>query len=413
MRRAVACAGLAVSAIAAMAAAGDAQAQAVAPQWHGYAELRAGAADGERSWLDGGLGKARFGDDAPALRPAAALAMAWQLAPAWLASAEVQYQDGQRRPFGVLEAWVRVRPVSTTPWRWSLRLGAFFPPVSLENDGIGWTSPWTLTPSAMNSWVGEELRSTGAEFALEHRAVAATWRGVLAAFGNNDPAGDLLASRGWALGDVTSALGAELREPDAYAAQARADVPVVFRPFSEIDHRVGWYAGLSRESAGGGLLSVLRYDNRGDPTAWEWQGARKVYAWHTRFWSVGARGQAGELHWLAQAMDGGTAFEPRPGLLLDTRLSTAFLLLAWGQGEWQPAVRVDLFRLRQLPASRPAPLSEHGNALTAALNWRPRDGLRVSAELLRIDSTRSQRALEGRAPRQADVQLQLAVRSSF
>jgi hypothetical protein len=396
-----------------MAAAGGAHAQAVAPQWHGYAELRAGTADGERSWLDGGLGKARFGDGAPALRPAAVLAMDWQLAPSWLASAQVQYQDGQRRPFGVLEAWVRVRPVSTTPWRWSLKLGAFFPPVSLENDGVGWTSPWTLTPSAMNSWVGEELRSTGAEFALEHRSDAVTWRGVAAAFGGNDPAGDLLASRGWALGDATSALDAELREPDVYASQARAGLPVVFRPFSEIDHRLGWYAGLSRESAGGGMLSVLRYDNRGDPTAWEWQGARKVFAWHTRFWSIGARGSAGALHWLAQAMDGDTAFEPRPGLLLDTRLGTGYVLLAWGDGRWQPALRFDLFRLRQLPDSRPLPLSEHGNALTAALNWRPRDGLRVSAELLRIDSTRSQRALEGLPARQVDVQLQLAVRSSF
>jgi hypothetical protein len=402
--------GLAMSAFAACACA---HAQAVAPAWHGYAELRAGAADGDRSWLDGGLGKARYGEGSPALRPAAGLAMAWQLAPAWLAAAEVQYQDGQRRPFGVLDAWVRLRPASTTPWRWSLKLGAFFPPVSLENDDIGWTSPWTLTPSAMNSWVGEELRATGAEFALEHRSDAATWRGMAAVFGRNDPAGDLLASRGWALGDTTSALGAELREPDAYAAQARTDVPVVFRPFAEIDHRVGWYAGLSRESAGGGLLSVLRYDNRGDPTAWEWQGDRRVFAWHTRFWSMGARGRAGDVQWLVQAMDGGTAFEPRPGLLLDTRLSTGYVLLAWGDGEWQPALRFDLFRLRQLPDSRPNPLSEHGNAATAALNWRPRAGLRITGELLRIDSVRAQRTLEGLAPRQAELQLQLAVRTSF
>jgi hypothetical protein len=410
MSRAFVRAGLALSALA---AAGIAHAQAIAPQWHGYAELRAGAADGDDSWMDGGLGKARYGGDSPVLRPAGALAMAWQLSPAWLASAEVQYQDGQRRPLGVLEAWVRLRPVSTTPWRWSLKLGAFFPPVSLENDGIGWTSPWTLTPSAMNSWVGEELRSTGAEFALEHRSDAATWRSVAAVFGNNDPAGDLLASRGWALGDATSALGAELREPDVYAAQARTGVPVVFRPFSEIDHRAGWYAGLAREAAGGGRLSLLRYDNRGDPAAWEMQGARRVYAWHTRFWSAGAGGRVGAVQWLAQAMDGGTAFEPRAGLLLDTRLSTGYLLLAWGQGEWQPALRADLFHLRQLPDSRPNPLSEHGNALTAALNWRPREGLRIVGEVLRVDSVRAQRTLEGLAPRQVDLQVQLALRASF
>jgi hypothetical protein len=403
----------AIAATIGMASAGIARAQAVAPQWHGYAELRAGSAGGDRSWLDGGLGKGRFGDGSDGLKPAAALAMAWQLAPAWLASAQVQYQDEQRRPFGVLDAWVRWRPVSTTPWRWSVKAGAFFPPVSLENDDIGWTSPWTLTPSAIDSWVGEELRATGAEFALEHRSGTATWRGFAAAFDHNDPAGDLLASRGWALGDMTSALNAELREPDAYATNARAPVPVVFKPFTEIDHRVGWYAGLSRDGADGSRLSLLRYDNRGDPTAWEMQGARKVYAWRTRFWSAGGRGRIGDVQWLAQAMEGSTAFEPRPGLLLDTKFSAAYLLAAWERGDWQPVLRIDAFRARQLPETLAAPLSEHGNALTAALNWRPRDGLRITGELLRVDSTRDQRALEGLSPRQVDLQVQAGMRVSF
>jgi hypothetical protein len=399
-------------ALVVLAAAGHARAQVAAPQLHGYAELRLGAASGERSWLDGGLGKGRFDDDFRA-RPSAALALAWQLAPEWLASTQLQYQDGQRRPVGVLDAWLRVRPVSTTPWRWSLKLGAFFPPVSLVNDGIGWTSPWTLTPSAIDSWVGEELRATGAEFALEHRSTAATWRGVAAAFGRNDPAGDLLASRGWALGDMTSALNAELREPDVYAPLTGTSAPIVFRPFVEIDHRIGWYAGISRESAGGAMLSVLRYDNRGDPTAWEWQGARRVFAWHTRFWSVGARARTGQVQWIAQVMDGATAFEPRPGLLLDTQLDAGYLLATWGRGDWQPALRIDAFRLRQLPDTLAAPLDEHGNALGAALNWRPREGLRITGEVLRIDSTRNQRRLEGLSPRQVDLQAQVALRASF
>jgi hypothetical protein len=187
----------------------------------------------------------------------------------------------------------------------------------------------------------------------------------------------------------------------------------VFRPFTEIDHRIGWYAGLSREGAGGSLLSLLRYDNRGDPAAWEWQGARKVFAWHTRFWSAAARGQVGGVQWLAQAMDGATAFEPREGLYLDTRFSAAYVLVAWERGDWQPALRFDLFRARQLPESPAAPLGEHGNAITAALNWRPREGLRITGELLRIDSTRHQRMLEGLSPRQSGLQAQVGVRVSF
>ena len=60
----------------------------------------------------------------------------------------------------------RRRPVS-----WSVKAGAFFPTISLENDDLGWTSPYTLTPSAINSWIGEELRTIGSEAhaALRHR----------------------------------------------------------------------------------------------------------------------------------------------------------------------------------------------------------------------------------------------------
>jgi len=46
---------------------------------------------------------------------------------------------------------------------WSVKAGAFFPTISLENDDLGWTSPYTLTPSAINSWIGDELRTIGSE----------------------------------------------------------------------------------------------------------------------------------------------------------------------------------------------------------------------------------------------------------
>jgi hypothetical protein len=391
--------------------AGGVQAQSVS--WRGYLDLRVALPADAPGWTEGGLGKTRFGGGDVVATPAGALAGAFQLTPELLASAELQWQPDQRRDLDVLDAWVRYRPVSTTAWRWSVRAGLFYPPVSLENDNVGWTSRWSLTPSAINSWVGEELRGTGVEFELEHRALAATWRASVAAFGRNDPAGDLLASRGWALGDLTTGAGGELREPDAYAPVARAPLPVLFRPFREIDHRIGWHASLERESAGGDLLSLARYDNRGDPQAWERFAGRRVFAWHTRFWSLGGRVHLGDLVLLAQAMDGGTAFEPQPGRYMDTRLSAGYALLGWTRGDWEPALRIDRFRLRQLPGTLAAPLGEHGSALTAALNWRPREGWRISGELLRVDSTRDQRRLEGLAPRQIELQTQLSVRYYF
>jgi hypothetical protein len=162
-----------------------------------------------------------------------------------------------------------------------------------------------------------------------------------------------------------------------------------------------------------GKLSLMRYDNRGDPTQEEEFDGRDVYAWHTRFWSMGGQTQLGDVIVAAQAMHGDTAFEPVPGLLLDTRFHAGYLLAAWARGAWRPALRLDLFDLHQRPDTLSAPLREHGNALTVALNWRPLDRVRVTAEWLRVDSTRDQRALAGLAPRQLDRQCQLSLRLLF
>jgi hypothetical protein len=380
---------------------------------HGYVELRAAWAGDETSWMDGGLGKTRFGEGDAFATANAALALRWQLTPALSGVAEVQAVPQQRSSLDVLEAYLAYRPVSTTPWRWSTRVGAFFPPISQENGGIGWTSPWTLSPSAIDSWVGEELRTIGIETRVQHRGEATDVEAFAAVFGGNDPAGELIASRGWALGDLTSGLGARLREPDVYAPLAEAPVPVLYRPFVEIDGRPGWYAGVDVDSKAYGKLSLLRYDNRADPEKYADYAGREVYAWHTRFWSLGGQTRLGDVAIVAQAMHGSTSFEPAPDFLLETRFRSGYLLAAWEGAAWTPAIRLDWFDLRQLPDTLAAPLSERGHALTLALNWRPTDKLRVTGEWLWVDSRRAQRALEGLSAQALDQQLQLNLRLLF
>ena len=75
-------------------------------------------------------------------------------------------------------------------------------PVSLENRGVGWSDVYSITPSALNTWTGEEFRTIGAE--LEGRWLGAS-HGYLgdvalvgAVYGWNDPAGALIADRGYA-----------------------------------------------------------------------------------------------------------------------------------------------------------------------------------------------------------------------
>src|SRR4029079_8665616 len=153
----------------------------------GFVDYRLVVPSDERSYVEGGLGKTRFGEgDAKPQFGGAALVGTLQLTPSLLAEAGVRYESTDEHELTLDQAYLRWRPVSTTPWRWSLKTGAFFPPISLENDGIAWTSRATLTPSAINSWVGEELRIVGAEYRVEWRGEGQGVELAGAVFGAND-----------------------------------------------------------------------------------------------------------------------------------------------------------------------------------------------------------------------------------
>ncbi|HEY6943254.1 hypothetical protein [Dokdonella sp.] len=380
---------------------------------HGYVDCRLVARAGESGYVDGGLGKTRFGGggtDATCLQ--AAIAASIVLTPALVAHADLQAQTTGRDELALLDAWLRYRPVSTSPLRWSVKVGAFFPPVSLENDAIGWTSPWTLSSSAIDTWVGEELRGIGTEGGLEWRGERSTVTGVLALVRSNDPAGELLAARGWAISDLVYGLGSRVREPDVHAIDDEEPLPLRFNPFLENDGRLGWYAGATWEARGIGTLALLRYDNEADPASRS-RGASPVLSWHTDFWSVGARSRVGEVVLLAQAMSGSTAIAPSPLFSTHTDFRAAYLLAGRDRGAWRPTVRIDAFSTDQLPRSIDGRVREHGSALTLALNWRPCGWLRVTGEALHVRSWRGERERAGLPARRDDTQLQLGLRMMF
>jgi len=379
---------------------------------HAYIDGRMVAAPDTPSWTQGGLGKTRYGEgDNGAQFGGAALAVAWQATPSLLVFADTQYQTTDHPTLDVIEAYLRYRPVSTTPWRATVKLGAFVPPVSLENDAIGWTSPWTLTPSAINSWIGEELRAKGVQGQLEWRGGWQTLEFTGALYKGNDPTGTLLADRGWSLSDLTYGLGSTLRVPDAYARVFGDPDHTRYNPFQEIDGRWGWYANLAWRSAAVGEFTLMRYDNRGDPAAHTlYEGSADVFAWHTYFWSAGARIDTGPVTWIAQGMDGGTEIDPVTGLHLETRFCSAFVLAGWNRGAWRPTLRLDHYSTGKLRNGIDTHQGETGNAITAALNWRPRNWLRITGEVLHLDGSRSALRALGLTTRQVDTQTQLSVR---
>ena len=381
---------------------------AVEFSFDGYADLRAIFPSNEVGWLDGGLGKLRYGSEQsnPEFRIAEVVGQGVaQITPGLMALAVIRYSPEQRTFFDVVEAFVRWRPVSTTPARFSLEAGAFFPPISLENTEIGWTSPWTLTPSAINSWVGEELRTIGAEATIEWRYPTGTLSAYAALYGWNDPTGILLNFRGWALHDQWTGLIDRPRLPDVWARQRDEPIPYRTAEFIEIDNRVGWYAGASWDEVGIGHLDILYYNNDADPTA-----ETSQVAWETDFWNIGLSTEIGPVTLLAQGMRGRTFFQPS-ARWRELWFESAYLLAGWDIGEsWRVAGRAEVFSANE---TRPTPsllFSEYGHAFTAAINYLPNDWLRVTGEYIRVDSTRRQRTQDGLPAHAIEDQFQLSLR---
>ena len=149
-----------------------AQTDLISPNtFSGLVDARLVSAGSETSFVDGGWGKSRFGKARDGARLAEA-ALTWNPQFTGNVSAVVsgEHQDGQRRWFDVGEAYLRYRSNPQGALRIAARAGVFYPDISLEHDGLDWSVPDTITPSAINSWVGEEVKVEGAE---------ATLRGVL------------------------------------------------------------------------------------------------------------------------------------------------------------------------------------------------------------------------------------------
>lgn len=401
-------AGAALAAVAAFGATVAAQAQEFSLE--GFGDFKLLRPGNQQSWTDGGLGKISFGGAghrSPDAKFYQGIAEAKaQLTEDFTTIATLRVAPDLDRAVDLLDAYARYRPVSTTPLRLSFKLGAFFPPVSLENDGIGWASSWTPTPSAINTWVGEELRTIGGEAKAEWRFDDGAIEAVAAIYGWNQFAGTMLADRGWSFGDQPTGLFGKLRLPDAGAIRQHRPIPQFGDPFTAIENTPGWYGGLSWRETGLGQISLLQYDNRANPAAFE-QGE---FAWRTDFTSLGLQTRFDDFVFIGQAMNGETEIKPTPTVDSITHFQSAFLLVGWELGDWHPAARIDFFSTHVHP--NPA-LSEHGRALTLAVNWSPLQWLRLSGEALRVDSTRAQRATVGLDPQVGETQLQLRAQLYF
>ena len=366
-------------------------------QLHGFLIGRESWVTGPPSWTTGGFGRLDIGANGVrghAYRGNALAQIGADWHPTTWLTAHAQVlgraePSGTRgRHAGVVEAFVEAHNE-----QWRVRAGQFFLGTSRENTDPLWTSRYMQSFSALNTWIGEELRPVGVDVQWTpgfYGSVGAT------AFRNNDTMGALLAWRGWTVGNRLTVYDEVLPLPPLttlkteFADQRNGTVPFE----RDLDGRTGYALRARVQLPERANLQVAHIDNRGDR-----QEYRGEYAWRTRFEVASAEaGVSSPFNVLAEYAWGKTGMGERP-VLVDADFDAGYVLLSYKSGANRWSFRFDRFTTTDRDRS---PLvetnTEHGRAWALAYLRQLGPHIRLSAEFLQIAGDRIAAAESGFDP---------------
>ena len=302
---------------------------------------------------------------------------------------------------GLLEGFVERRFGFGAGQEIGLKLGQFFLPASRENVEELWTSPYTLTLSALNSWIAEEIRPIGLDFVWSRTAANdQRWSLGGTAFGGNDTSGALIAWRGFVLHDRPTPTAAFLPLPPLAALETTfsGQDPRGTRPFSgDLDHRLG-YAGRARWDAprGRAVIQATAFLNNGDRALHSGQ-----YAWNTDFrWlSTEVELPAG-FRFLGEWGTGTSemGFAPpgsRSRSRVDILFDALYAMLSWQRGALRTSLRYDDFHVEDRDSTPGDDNTEDGSAWTLAVLGTLGEHWRVGLEMLYLEASRPEAARQG------------------
>jgi len=381
--------------------------EASAFEWELDVDGRLVSSNGQKSAMSGGLGELRFGESKSGVQLGRArLALSQPVGNVLALHLDASYWgDDDKSPVDVTEAYAEYRPYPIDGFRVRVRGGAFYAPISLENRAAGWESPYTLSSSAINNWIAEEVRTIGLETQAE-------WLGtrlghsfdlsvVGAVYRWNDPIGGVLASKGFGISDRQTGLFGRVGMPGVAPLRGR-------EPFHEIDGRTGYYGGLELRYLDRLTLRALHYDNRADPTAYD--ARLNDYAWQMKFDSAGARYESpGGWTLITQWLQGET-YVDAPASEREWPFNARFFLISKRFGRHSLSARYDDFSIGF--SINDFDLGEQtGHAWTLAYVAELTPNWRVTLEWVRVDSNLKPRSFYlGEAPGAIERGLQLAVR---
>lgn len=371
------------------------------------------ASNGTPNFIDNGLGTLRFTSSYQGLQlDNLQLGYRGTVAEVLHFTAEaVSYADRASNALDLTQAYAEVRPFPWGAWRARFRVGAFYAPISLENRLPGWRSAYTMSPSAINTWVGEELRTFGTEFNLDWlgRQHGHDWTlGTgAAAFGWNETAGQLMSERGWAIHDRQTTVFGKFgsANPSAPVADERLLTAAGA-------NRAGYYVDGTAKYLDTLEIRALHYDNRADPGAY--QEAANNYPWQTQFNSAGTRWTPSS-QWtvISQWLGGRTCSDYEDEEYECWTFDAEFLLLSWQLGANRLSGRYDRFDMHQsVPIDLDATgYRDNGHAWTLTYQREINAHLAIAVEFLQVDSRLNERLEFGDPETALERQLELVVRA--
>lgn len=349
--------------------------------------------DSGTNWLDGGLGRYGFGEQKydPSMLGEYNLAYRYRPSRAFQISTHLQAQisssDSSARQLGLVELEARYRHDIDFNQQFSVKLGQFFLPTSMENIDRFWESPYTISFSSLNSWIGEEFRPIGLDASYRYHFDEGSLLSVSGTvFGGNDSMGALLAFRGWSYGRQRSVLGDTLALPDLNSLQdgqmfagQRDDGT---KPFGrDLDGRPG-YALRSSLALENLNLKLSWVDNRGDTTL-----LHAEYAWKTRFALAGLAWRVNDdLEFLSEASVGSSEMGAGPGVDID--FYSFYQMLSYQIADYRLSYRYDQFGIDDKDLVDQEN-NEFGRSQTLALMWQAQgNDLHLGAEVMFLSSKR-------------------------
>lgn len=374
-------------------------------QIHGFLSVRGINVESQPSWTTGGIGPFDVGAAAPRSRRTVNVDVG-QLGADWTPSSWLLLHAdgiGRHEPsgtggsrWGVLQAFVDLHTVSESL---RLRAGSFWLPTSLENIDPLWTSRYSITDSALNTWIGEEFRPIGVDLMFKpnfYFSLGAT------AFRGNDTMGTELAARGWSFGNRLSVYDEKLPLPDGTTTRAIG---------TDLDGRNGYAGRVRVELPERALLQIAHIDNRAR-LAPEIKGQTP---WHTRFNVVGASiGTTAPTTLSAEWASGSTSVAPMPASINTIKFNTIYVLLSQKTGNSRWTFRAERFSTKSSETYGGYDYNrEDGHAFTVAWFLTPTPQVRWGAEWVRVIGKRPGAAASGFDPNTGGSTITAELRLAF